>query len=706
MADLFHVKLKTSAPSNVYPFKVVANLIDGEATNVNLTGSGIVSCTRAILATSDGTYARQAVFTGYASYTSGAWKDFTVTDGAGSAGTPMTYADIDLGGLTTSVRVYGIDFGAFDTTVSLAPLLASAPRYVHIATEDYIECVYTAAIGSDLWAEFIVKYFKNGEHSVVVKTVRGEVTQGLGGWMSYSYNCVVTIGGTEVWNAPLQHWGSTAARWEHYVGVDPDFEVDHDLVHLTATKRVPQYHEQYYTAGLAELPGFVDQAPQTYSPFDFTPGQSTFSYEMAMGAGGTHVQLGPLPRWEVFYLLTGHEKLRRGVIVNSLRCNILPFNRARHPTTRLPIDVADWPGYSITADGLGGPGWNGHPDVAWAMTHMPSIGYLAYLLTGDYEHLEMMALHCGMNYLAVSVADGGTGTNRILNAQTRGWAWACRNLGQFCGIAPDNFPPLASMKLLLGRQYERLHAHGVGATNPTSSDGTEPDGCNQLGFPSLWSTYHAGFPISMTPLMHAYFCVANNHVAELGPRLSPTDTAHMEWATDFMLKMPIGMFGTGTGVNTGYHLFYSGAYVLQLGDVIKGDAQWTMGSELYDTWDVVASVNGLSPEGRPNSLGFTLDGVNWFVGASPTDYSGLHFCALNGAIDRGIEDAPAALARVQSTTNYSQLFNPQAPEFGVAPRGFVAPPPPPPPPEEGGGATSSALSMSGRPVFVFNVDGG
>jgi hypothetical protein len=129
------------------------------------------------------------------------------------------------------------------------------------------------------------------------------------------------------------------------------------------------------------------------------------------------------------------------MVGNSRGAGRYPIHYRDETTGRAPLH-SSYPRLTLSS------GWGedrppkpsgGKVDGGWAITHHPSIGYLAYIVTGRWPMLESLQFSASFAMLESrpSTRQGG-GVLACINAPltTRGVAWAWRTMGQAAAISP------------------------------------------------------------------------------------------------------------------------------------------------------------------------------------------------------------------------------------------------------------------------------
>jgi hypothetical protein len=363
-----------------------------------------------------------------------------------SAGTPSTS-----GALTTSnLKATGIsalvDCGAFGTA-TWASDEWDAPFQTWVSGPHMSSWVYRKPIGTDAhlvaWLE--VRLFAGGSVEVLPWIENGYLR--VAGPTNKSTTFSFTLGGTQRFSAAIDlpnHCrtplvsGSALSYW---LAVDPQVSIKHDTNYLQATALVPSYR-----AEVASNSQVIGSLATTYTPLNVA------NHSPAMGMAGYHGSIGLLPEWDVVYLTSQSPKAYAGLIVNAYAAGRYGIH-FRDETTQRPLRFSSYPnlvvggGSGISSSGASStnsytPSAGGTNPATWASSHHPSLGFLAYLVTGRWYFMEEVQFVATLNYLkntdiarngAQGVFQSAAGANT-----TRGAAWAVRSLAQAACATPDD----------------------------------------------------------------------------------------------------------------------------------------------------------------------------------------------------------------------------------------------------------------------------
>jgi hypothetical protein len=374
----------------------------------------------------------------------------TLSVGAAAAGAALTIANLKATGVTASIGC-----GAFGT-VSWAGTDWDSPFLQWTAGPLMSSWIYRKAVGSDPhlvgWME--VRLWANGAVDVLPWIENGYVNVAAPTNKSATYQ--FTLGGTARLGAglaiDLKHHQRTpllsGAALSHWLDTDPGVSLRHDVAYLQATEMVPSY---YVT--LAPGSAVVAALPTSFTPLQ----QGSFTYfGDAMTAQGYQDPIGLLPEHDVAYVTAaqadaatvyasvvrnGYSAGRYGIHYRDESTN-RPLRFSDHPT-RVIADSAGFSSNGNSTTGTRTPSPTGGNPPTWDTAHSPSVGFLAYLVTGRWYFMEEVLFAATANYL-------GNGDNTLLRTgaqglvqtavdgwQTRASAWDWRAHVQALAVVPD-----------------------------------------------------------------------------------------------------------------------------------------------------------------------------------------------------------------------------------------------------------------------------
>lgn len=346
--------------------------------------------------------------------------------------------------------------------------------------------IYRRAVGSDphlvAWLE--VRLWAGGAVEVLPWVENGYLKVGSPTNKAATYH--FSLGGVELFRAAIDlpnHCRTplvSGAALAHWLGSDPELIVQHDAAYLQSTRLVPTY--------MAETPPsapVVAVLPAAYTPLQLG------NYPVGMGTAGYHGSIGLLPEWDVLYLTSGARNTWAALQRNAYSAGRFGIH-FRDETTQRPLQMSRHPTLVLGAgSGVSGSGTSaagsytanatGTVPAGYASSHAPALGYMAYLVTGRFYHLETLQFQATLHYLknGDQVRGGAAGifkSNAGANT-TRGAAWALRTLAQAAVATPDDDVLAPDFHASLRANIDYLHARYIAKPN------------NPLGFVTPYSDY-------------------------------------------------------------------------------------------------------------------------------------------------------------------------------------------------------------------------
>jgi len=256
------------------------------------------------------------------------------------------------------------------------------------------------------------------------------------------YSATINTGEQQFDSGDIRHFDH--ARWHKVLwwGSNPDLHVQQDTEYLQDTGAIPEYEDiKPRESELRKLPG---------SFAIMTNGHQSAH----MGRTGAQAAIGPLPRWTALYALNGDPRAFDYMMANDNAVGSYGFHY-RDETTGLPVSIVDHP-YITIADYSHAKRGNADyrkdlitacsndcsTPYAFDIAHHPSIGYVPYLVTGDYYYLEELQFAASYNELWSNPGyrNAGKGILRHAQSQVRGQAWALRTIAQAAFASPKGDP--------------------------------------------------------------------------------------------------------------------------------------------------------------------------------------------------------------------------------------------------------------------------
>jgi len=376
-----------------------------------------------------------AVLAGKADLTAGTPLTVTLSKGTSATGTALTTSDLKATGITASIAC-----GAFGT-VSWSGTDWDSAFATHVSGPRMSSWIYRKPVGADAhlvgWLE--VRLHAGGAVEVLPWIENGYIK--VAGPVNKSATFAFTLGGTQRSSqaidlparcrTPLVA-GTALSYW---LAGDPAVTVRHDTDYLQGTEVVPAY-----MASVDPASSMVAALASSYTPLQ----QGNFTYSGdAMSGTGFQNPIGLLPQHDVLYLVCNAPGIGAAVQRNGYSAGRYaihfrdeatnrPFRFSQHPTTSS--------NYSSTNDMPASATGTTAPE--WDEAHHPSVGYMAYLLTGRFYFMEEVQFAATANYLFLTDQQRGGSAGYIEPltgaVQTRQVAWVMRTLMTAVLATPDN----------------------------------------------------------------------------------------------------------------------------------------------------------------------------------------------------------------------------------------------------------------------------
>lgn len=313
----------------------------------------------------------------------------------------------------------------------------------------------------DLQVIFGLRAFKGGKSMRVEVVVESPWVDVPG---NVPYDITAFVGGKEVmsqkhvgyWHHRMPYWlkgkdrdlGHFAhARWRkiYWWGKKPpDTHICYDLPYLVSTLLIPPYDTDLVISS-EQLDRSLKRWKQ--SPRGVLENGIIMAYFPTTGG---REDLGPYPTWTTRYLFSQDNLAWKIVLGTGDLAGSFPVHIRDRKTGRI-FSIDKHPGFSLNPRGTlekipPRPATDrpyirpGTSPYQVDNAHQPSLAFLPYLLTGDYYYLEEMYFWANWCMLIQNAAYRQKEKGLITPDQTRGEAWALRQLVDAAKIAPDSHP--------------------------------------------------------------------------------------------------------------------------------------------------------------------------------------------------------------------------------------------------------------------------
>ena len=575
-------------------------------------------------------------------------------------GTPAAAANLTTNDLRLTGATASIGAGSFGTASWTSADWAN-PFMSWVSGPSMSSWIYRKPIGTDAhlvaWLE--VRLYRGGAVEILPWVENGYLK--VAGPTNKYANYTFTLGGTQRFSKTLDlpnHCRTvllSGTALSYWLGAAPQIQPNHDKAYLQATGLVPTY--------MTKVPSSASVWATQVSSFQ--PLQQG-NYSNGMAQPGYQPTIGLIPEWDALYLVSDDARAYPALMMNAFSGGRYGIHY-RDETTQKPLKFSSYPnlvvdgGASTAIQNTGAstkstytPASTGTAPAGWDLPHHPSIGYMAYLVTGRFYFMEEVQFVATVNYLI------NTDFNRKFSAgvfltnvganTTRGAAWALRTLAQATCVTPDDDALRTEFVASMSANVDFYHATYVAQKN------------NPMGIVAPYSSYTDGTgKYSEAAWMQDFFTAAMGYAIDLDLGMTADRTSKLQAFFNWKAQSVIGRLG---GTSSTEFLYRDAAqYTLAVApsdnpDYATGTGPW------YASWgDVYKATLGTA---NPGAAG-PLRGGNF---PDPTSYWGNMLPALAYAVHHNVPGAAAAYARMTSASNWNDIVTgfANAPVWAVAPK--------------------------------------
>jgi hypothetical protein len=598
-----------------------------------------------------------AVVAGRAALTANTPLAVALSLGTPAASTALTTADLKATGITAAI---GTDtFGS----ASWSGVDWDAPFMAWVSGPEMSSWIYRKPVGSDVhlvgWLE--VRLFAGGAVEVLPWIENGYIL--VAAPTNKLANYTFSLGGTQRFGASidLKHHQRTVlingTELAYWLGTDPGVTARADRAYLQASELVPSYSAQVAN-GAAVVVALVT----SYEPLQ----AGNFNYDSdAMASPGYQDPIGLLPQHDVLYLTSDAPATYGAVVRNGYSAGRWGIHY-RDESTGRPLKFSDYPHLNIrdsqgfkdngaSTTGQYTPVVSGGNPPQWDIAHSPSVGYLAYLLTGRWYFMEEVQFATATNYLGNGdssiLRDGTKGlVQPCLGAwQTRSTAWDWRARVQALCVTPDADTALRA-ELIASVESNITHFHGRYVAQSNNPQGW-----------LIGGAYTSGALNVGAPWMEDFVTAAFGYSISLGLPISSTAStklaAFFQWKAKSVI-MRLGPQGAFWYINADPYTMPVSPSTTP--DFVTGTGPWyNSDAELY-----AAAFTPPTPW-----MGSTEGVLAGEIMPGERALWGNLLPAISYAVRHGVPGANTAYARLIGATNYSNLSSAfdQHPVWSVQP---------------------------------------
>jgi hypothetical protein len=251
----------------------------------------------------------------------------------------------------------------------------------------------------------------------------------VSGSARFTYDANLSVpGGQSYTRAGIGHHGHT--RWHRVLwwGTQPTIYVKHDKNYLQDSRAIPKYEN------ITPTDSFLNSTRQSTDPMN------NGDHSDNMEDTGFQEGIGPLPQWDAVYAISTDRRAFNYMLANADGGNAYSTH-FRDENTGYPVTIDSYPNATL-ADPQASqpriPEGGSSPFNVISSAHQPSIGFLPYIVTGDYFYLEEMQFWSSYNQIWTSLGQRGGTSGYFYDQSLRGQAWAYRSLAQAAYATPDD----------------------------------------------------------------------------------------------------------------------------------------------------------------------------------------------------------------------------------------------------------------------------
>lgn len=612
-----------------------------------------------------------------------------------AAGTPSTAANLTTEDLRVTGITASVGAGSFGTA-SWTPADWATPFTTWVSGPFMSSWLYRKQIGTDAhlvaWLE--VRLYRGGAVEVLPWVENGYLN--VNGPTSKSATYTFSLGGKERFNGAINlpnHCRTvlvSGTTLSHWLGTAPQVTPNHDKAYLQSTGLVPTYNTTVPSSA----------AVWSTQVSTFQPLQQG-NYTSSMGETGYQAAIGILPEWDVLYLVSDDARAYVSSQMNAYSAGRFGIHY-RDENTNRPFRFSSYPnlvvnGNSSTGNsGVGAssknmltPATSGTTPSTWDIPHHPSVGFMAYLMTGRFYFMEEVQFSATMNFLVNTDINrkfsAGVFMSNVGSNTTRGAAWALRTLAQATCVSPDDDPLRVEFVSSMAANVDYYHSTYVAQPN------------NSMGIVAPYVNYTAGSgKYSEAAWQQDFFTAAVGYAIDVGTGMAAASITKLQAFFAWKAQSVIGRLG---GTSSTEFLYCDAAqYTLcvapsDTANFVNGTGPW------YANWgEIYSATLGVANPG----VGGPLRG-GYFP--EPTSYWGNLLPAIAYAVRHNVPGAAAAYARMTGSATWSSFIAgfAHAPVWGVAPGAATATAPvvATPPPAQEPAQTTAGLPSWVPPVGYF-----
>jgi len=446
-----------------------------------------------------------------------------------------------------------------------------------------------------------------------------------------SYDAEISVGDSSVYTSSLNHRHQSRWHQAFWWGTEPAIYVKHDNEYLKATKAIPNY------LPLTPSESKLDNLTSAIVPMNNA--DLTDNFENT----GAQQQIGPMHHWASLYAVSMDRRAFLATLRNDSGGAAYTMHY-RDKTTGNPVSIDDHPTLSEQFDNLPACGGSCGSPYAEDVGHSPLLGYMSYLVTGDYFYLEELQFWAVWTFLNINAEYRNYSDGLWYTGSVRGQGWSYRTLGYTAYITPDSHPLKAHFEDKIATNLANDIAKYV-----------SPGGSHKTVFGTIFMGEGND---QYRTWMDDFFTWAVGNLVDLGYTAAQP-------LLEYKVKFPIGRMGEDA----------SGAFCFQFASKYTHRVGPSAG-EYYSSWDQVAAAsakgNGACgsqalADWMSANLGdsYVINQITGYQSGTDGYYSNMQ-PALAMAAQSGVAGGSAAWAKSQLSSVQPDYAD--NPNFAVVPR--------------------------------------
>ena len=423
---------------------------------------------------------------------------------------------LDLQNADGTTTDYNLNAG----TLLQQALVAGTATYI-LQGSQVTEAQFSVPISGSLYVTFNVSLFADGSTATNVAFNNDIALAATGG--TAVYNATITQNGSVVLQQnDISQIQYTSWNQEVYSNGAPQAQVVQDIAALEATGAIPNYD---LTAGVSASAIAAETSQLGGSTYGILGSASVDQY---MPTTGGRADIGPQPEWNVVWLMTQDPGAETYALAQAAAAGSVPWSFINSQTGTY-LTVTEYPtlwvdgrattesSYTpLTQQVSNATGWTA--DAA----HQPDLSYVAYLLTGDQQYLNLLNAQASWSESDDWTVPRQDGLGLVANGQdqVRQQAWSLREIDEAAYANPTG----SAMKTYF-TQMENNNWNWLVSQIPTW---TAEEGQAYGYIPGAYGATNT----TIAPWQQDYFVSTAVQAAEMGNQDAVT---FLEWEANFIV---------------------------------------------------------------------------------------------------------------------------------------------------------------------------